>query len=114
MKIKSIDVILAATLLVTVVSGFAFTWQQTSGPIPFGTIRMSADGRIICAVNSGGHPAISTDSGQTWFSPTTSPFGAVLFPSQSAMSADGSKIYAVMSTNIAVGTSVYISADHGT
>jgi hypothetical protein len=95
MKSKFLDAIMLMALLLTVVSGFAHTWEKTDSGKFHDSIRMSADGRIICAVDSGSH-LISTDSGKTWHVGTNYP--PIGGPGQNgiAVSADGTKIHAVV------------------
>ena len=115
MKIKFLDSILVVAVLAIVASGFAHTWQQVNPNIHFGAFGMSADGRIICAVPSGTHPIVSTDSGKTWSILTNSPpTGSLAFVGGLAVSADGAKIYAALCSNSVSRTWVFVSPDQGT
>jgi hypothetical protein len=115
MRRKSLDVILAVALLFVVVSGFAHTWQQTANPSRAGATAMSAGGRIICVIPSTTHPSISTDAGKTWTVATNSPPWGSLYSVGLAINADGSKIFAVLSTNAPdFKTWIFESTDQGT
>ena len=110
MKRKFVDVILAFGLLITVVSAFAHTWEKTSSTVDYGSIGISADGRIICAVPSGGHPYISTNSGKTWFVATNSQWGSLSL-SGVAVSANGAKIFTALASATIPKTSILLSQD---
>ncbi|HWC61832.1 MAG TPA: hypothetical protein VHC44_19245 [Verrucomicrobiae bacterium] len=112
MKTKYLDIFLAFALVLIVVSGFAHTWQQATTLANYvGSVGMSADGKIICAVPSASHVVISADSGKTWALATNSPPPGTSLPGGVALSADGSKIFAVLNGN---GTNrVFVSPDHG-
>jgi len=101
---------LLTILLATAVSGLGFSWQQINIPT-YGAIGMSGDGRVVCAVPSAGHPSVSTDSGNTWKAPATGPTSSSLFPTKVAVSADGGKIFAVLSSNALTG--IFKSSDYG-
>jgi hypothetical protein len=111
MKTKFFDVILVAILLGTVVSGFAYSWQRTTGG---GTvIGMSADGRVICVVPSAAVAAsISTDSGVTWKYAASGPAGAAVNQGEVALSANGGKIYAVLAST-SKDRGIFKSSDQG-
>ncbi len=109
MKTKYLDPVLAGTLLATVVSGFGYSWQLTTAHVG-GSISMSADGRVICAVSSVGHPAISTDFGNTWTVNSSSPTTFVFNPGEVAISANGARMYTIFSsTNLGL----FKSSDQG-
>jgi len=113
MKRRSLDVILAFAFVAVVISGFAHTWKQvTTGG--HSTVSMSADGRIICAIDSTSRPYISTNSGKSWAIATnTPPWGC--YPGGVAISADGTKIIASLSTNTNGWQHwVFLSTDFGT
>ena len=108
MKLRFLDAILVAILLLTIVSGFAHTWEKTSTLKGYDSITMSADGRIICAVPSGGNLLVSTDSGKNW-APTTNNYVFLGFgPNPIAVSADGSKIFAHKNSD-----SIFVSTNYG-
>jgi len=113
MKTKSLDIILTLALVFTVVSGFAYTWQQTTTHSSAGASAMSADGRIICIINSTSHPFISTNSGGTWAFATNSPPWGLPTPNCVAVSATGAKIFAALSTNASQSTWMFVSSDQG-
>src|SRR5689334_20995020 len=114
MKSKSLDVILTLVLILIVVSGFAYTWQEVNPNVHYGELGMSADGRIICAVPSGTHPVISTDSGKTWSSINSGPpVGSLAFVGGIAVTADGSKIYSALCSNSVSRTWIFVSTDQG-
>lgn len=76
---------------------------------------MSADGRIVCACPStGGQLRISRDWGQTWFHATNAPAGGSLSGNPVALSADGSKIIACLSSNTFNQHWIFLSTDFGT
>jgi hypothetical protein len=110
MKRKFVNVILAIGLLITVVSGFAHTWQQATTLTSAGATAMSADGRIICVVNSANHPVISTNSGATWAVATNSPPHGTAYLGTVAVSADGGKIFAAMTD---LNTWMFVSTNQG-
>jgi hypothetical protein len=115
MKTKSLEIILSLAIILVVASGFAFTWEQVNPNIHFGELGMSADGRIICAVPSGTHPVISTDSGETWSALSGNPpIGSVNFVGGMAVSADGANIYATLRSNSVATNWVFVSRDRGT
>ena len=109
MKTKSLKLLLAFTLSLIVVSGFAFTWQQVN-PMQQGSLGMSADGRIICAIPPNARAIISTNSGSTWNTITTNLTGDG-FVGGTAVSGDGSKIFGTFVTNFI--RSVFISTNFG-
>ena len=114
MKRKFVDVILAIGLLITVASAFAHTWQQATTLTEAGSTAMSADGRIICVVNSGNHPVISTNSESNfWDVATNSPPLGSAYLGNVAVSADGAKIFAALSTDLGLKTSMFVSTDQG-
>ena len=114
MKSKFLDIILMATLITVVVSGLGFTWQQTTSPIVDGySVDMSADGRIICATGSATRLNISTNSGQTWAEITNTNLLSPFNSDGVAISADGAKIFAIMSSNGVSGNWVFVSSDQG-
>jgi hypothetical protein len=92
MKIKFLDGILAIALFTIVASGFAHTWEPVN-TLTFGSLSMSADGRIICAVPSASHPIISTDSGKTWITAMNSPVTSGYHLESVAVSAEGTRIF---------------------
>jgi hypothetical protein len=110
MKRKFVDVILAVGLLITVVSAFGHTWQQATTLTPAGSMAMSADGRIICVVNSANQPVISTNSGATWAVATNSPPHGTAYLGTVAVSADGGKIFAALMDSKAW---MFVSTDQG-
>jgi hypothetical protein len=110
MKRKFVDVILVAGLLITVVSGFAHTWNQATTLTSAGATAMSADGRIICVVNSANHPVISTNSGATWAVATNSLPHATAYLGTIAVSADGGKIFAALTDS---RVWMFVSTDQG-
>jgi hypothetical protein len=115
MKIKYLEAILAAALLVMAVSGFSYTWTPMGAGSFFGGLYMSANGRILCVCPStGGQLRISRDRGQTWFIATNAPPGGSVSGNEVALSADGSRIVACLSTNPANQSLVYLSNDVGT
>ena len=114
MKTKSLDTILAFALVLIVASSFAHTWQQATTLTSAGATAMSADGRIICVVNSATHPYVSTDSGKTWTLATNSPPRGSPYVGGLAISADGSKIFATLSTNTSSRSWIFMSPDQGT
>ncbi len=108
MKTKYLDIVLAAAFLAMVASAFSYTWAP-SNPT-WGTISLSADGRIICACPStGGQIRISTNWGQTWSTATSAPPGGSLNGGV-ALSADGSIIIACLYSNNHL---VYLSTNSG-
>jgi hypothetical protein len=112
MKIKSFDAILALALLLIVTTGFAHTWHQATTLTSAGATAMSADGKVICVVNSGSRPYISIDSGKTWVLATNSPPGGTYYSIGAiAINADGSKIFANLSSGETTFT--YLSTNKG-
>jgi hypothetical protein len=113
-KTKLIDALLAIGLLAAVASGFAYTWAPSGVLVTYGSLGMSADGRIICAVPSGSHPVISTNWGNTWAAVTNNSLRGPLNLGGTAVSADGSKIIMPLTTNSISGPrSIFMSADYG-
>ena len=106
MKSKYLEIILAIALIAVVVSAFATTWTENTSLNYFGSVGMSADGRIICAVASTSYPVISTNWGQTWTVTTNVPN---VSPDLVAVSADG-KIFLPCATN---GSALLISTNCG-
>src|ERR1051325_950602 len=110
MKSKFLNIVLTITLLVTVVSGFAHTWYQATTVTSAGATAMSADGRIICVVNSANHPVISTNSVATWAFATNSPPRGTPYLGTVAVSANGGKIFAALQDS---KTWMFVSTDQG-
>jgi hypothetical protein len=110
MKRKFRDVILTIGLLITVASAFAHTWQQATTLTSAGSTAMSADGRIICVVNSASQSVISTNSGATWAVATNSPPHGTAYLGTVAISADGGKIFAALMDST---TWMFVSTDQG-
>lgn len=115
MKSKFLQIILSVVLIAVVISGFATTWNQTSAPGGPYRLGMSADGRIIMAVNTTSRPVISTNWGQSWTTVTNSPPWGGGNPDSIAMSADGATIIATLTTNATtpVQTWVFITTNYG-
>lgn len=109
MKPKYLEIILALILVVVVVSGFATTWMQTTN-VSYGSIGMSADGRIVCAAPSTSHASISTNWGLTWAVSSNGPIWNSGYPGGVAASADGSRIYLASMTN---GVAILVSTNCG-
>jgi len=108
MKTKYLDVILVVAFLTTVASAFSYTWTQSSSG--WGTLSLSADGRIVCACPStAGKIQISSDWGQTWVIATNAPPGGSLNGGV-ALSANGSQIVACLYSNVHL---VYLSTNYG-
>lgn len=115
MKSKFLQIILSVVLIAVVISGFATTWNQTSAPGGPFTLGMSADGRVIMAVNSTSRPVISTNCGQSWATVTNTPPWGNFHSGCVAMSADGATIIATLTTNTTtpVQTWVFITTNYG-
>jgi len=113
MKTKFLEIILSIALILVVVTSFAHTWQQGTTLTSAGATAMSADGRIICVVNSSNHPFISTDSGKTWALAMNSPPWGSYHLGTVAISADGGKILAALATNTTTKTWMFVSSDQG-
>jgi len=104
MKTESLDIILAFALVFVVTAGFSQTWQQVppfqgfGGPETnyYGSIGMSADGKIICAFPEVNYPVISTNSGTTWIRSTNTGNWSSSHLGGTAVSADGLRIYDTM------------------
>jgi hypothetical protein len=108
MKSKFLDCVLVMVLLVTVVSGFGHTWEHTNTLKNYLAIGMSADGRIICAVDSGDRLDISTNWGKTWITmPNSHAIGGIA-PNGIAVSADGAIIH-----GISLSSSSWVSTNQG-
>src|ERR1044071_6076682 len=114
MKTKALDKILELGLFLVVATGFAHTWHQVVPPPIAGANAMSVDGRVICVVSSANHPYISIDSGKTWAFASNSLPGGTYYLGSVAISADGSKIFAGMSSNSVSPTWVFVTSDKGT
>jgi len=112
MKSRYLDLILALALGVVVVSGFAYTWAPATTNIN-GSLGMSADGRVICAVPSAAHPSMSTNWGQTWTIKTNNSLSGS-FTGHIAVSADGTKMVAFFRTTTnGIVSGIFASDDFG-
>jgi photosystem II stability/assembly factor-like uncharacterized protein len=109
MKSKLLDIILATALFSVVFSGFSYTWNKTSNESAYIATGMSADGRIICAINSG-TVLVSTNRGQSWYDADGRFFGA-FNQNAVAFSADGAEM--IIGKHTGTNRSVLLSFDHG-
>jgi len=115
MKAKFLETILAVGILALVISAFAQNWTQTSAPTNASWIGIasSADGKIICAVNSDSAAEfiLSTNSGVTWTNNSyqTSQLGGY---GSVASSADGTILIASLYTN-GFGNYFFVSTNSG-
>ncbi|HEX7618162.1 MAG TPA: hypothetical protein VF480_05515 [Verrucomicrobiae bacterium] len=109
MKLNDLLFVMVFGLLAVLYSALAQTWTQLGPPMNtvWHSVTMSADGKIICAASSGGHPMISLDSGYTWQSSLTSPAARTPL----ASSADGIKLAGVFSVPPSAG--IYVSTNSG-
>jgi photosystem II stability/assembly factor-like uncharacterized protein len=107
MNSKVLEVGLVLGILVLLVVGFTPSWTQTSATTNQNWlgIASSADGKIVCAINSGSPPLLSTNGGVNWVTN-----GNVTAYAAIALSADGTKwimsaftnsgIFILVSTNL--------------
>jgi hypothetical protein len=115
MKGKFLEVILAIGILALLISTFAQTWTQTGAPTnaSWYGIASSADGKIICAVNSDSvaELLLSTNSGVTWTNDSfqTSQLGGYGYV---ASSADGTILIAPLYVN-GLGNYFFVSTNSG-
>jgi hypothetical protein len=113
MKRKSLDIILTFALILVVISGFGHTWQKANPSVSYGSMGMSADGRIICTVPSTSGPMTSSSFGQLWSPAAVAPPWGSFYLGGAAVSADGSRMFAALSTNTTQQTWIFTSIDEG-
>ncbi len=104
-RLQFLEMAVILGVVTILVTGFAPAWTETSATTAYiSAIAMSADGRVILAICPSVDPVISTNYGQTWFTNTIS-LGYV----GAAISADGSKMIATVSSNIDLSTNFGVS-----
>jgi photosystem II stability/assembly factor-like uncharacterized protein len=105
-NLNLLEMVLVFGILVLLVAGFTPVWTQTAAPTnnAYAWIASSADGKIVCAINSYRPALLSTNGGKTWTTngTPTAAYGI-------AISADGTKLimsaisnnqsYIIVSTN---------------
>jgi len=105
MKTKSLNIILALALILAGSTGYAQTWKQINANPPpydssyleyYGSIEMSADGRILCTLSVETPPIISTNYGIRWAAPIADEGSASRNLGGLAVSADGSRIFVAL------------------